>query len=460
MRKTTLGIIVLLLLLPAPARAAGPADIDDYLREAADRAGLPGISAVVTHGGQVIRATGAGHDSDGGAITADSPMRVASVSKSFTAAAVLTLVDEGRVALDQPVVTYLPEFRTTDPRTAKITVRHLLNQTSGLSDRTLDIPATQEAGDLAGYVAALRDGGLAAEPGTHWEYCNVNFDVAARLIEVVDGRDFPEAMRRRIFEPLGMHASGVGTAAPAGYNSIFGFWIPRTELRALRDGGSGGVVSTAADMGRWLISQTGHGPRILSPESLATLHQPWPGGDYAMGWAVEELDGREVLMHTGNLFTYNAIQAFDPVTGDGYAVMTNNSGLYEDTYDVLAGLDAITRGKRPEAGGGRLQVELGLAAVALTALALGVAGVIRSGRWARSARRARWWRTSLLLIPVTMLVAYPQGVSFLANGRTVTWPQLTYFAAPLTITLGVAAAAGLAVAVARIVRWRTVRSAR
>lgn len=460
MRRTTLGIVALLLLLPAPARAAEPMTIDGYLTDAASRAGLPGISAVVTHGDRIVRAVGTGHDSDGGAITADSPMRVASVSKSFTAAAVLTLVDEGRVALDQPVVRYLPEFRTADPRTGAITVRHLLNQTSGLSDRTLDIPATQRAADLTGYVAALRDGGLAAEPGTHWEYCNVNFDVAARLVEAVDGRDFPEAMRKRVFEPLGMHASGIGTAAPAGYNSIFGVWVPRTELRALRDGGSGGVVSTAADMGRWLVSQNGHGPQILSTESLATLHQPWPGGDYAMGWAVEELDGRTVLMHTGNLFTYNAIQAFDPVTGDGYAVMTNNSGLHEDTYDVLAGLDAIVHGKQPKPAGGRLRIEAGLGAIAITALALGIAGVIRSGRWARRHRRARWWRTSLVLLPVAVLVTYPQWVSVLANGRAVTWSQLTYFTAPLTITLGVAAAAGLAVGGARLAQWRKVGSAR
>ncbi|GAA1645957.1 serine hydrolase domain-containing protein [Actinoplanes couchii] len=459
MRKTLLAVLALALFVPGPAWAATPTTVDDYLRQARDATDLPGVSAVVTHGEEIVKATGSGHESTGAAVTADTPMRVASLSKSMTAAAVLTLVDEGRVALDQPVVTYLPEFRTTDPRTPRITVRHLLNQTSGLSDRTLDIPATQEATDLEGYLAALRDGELAAEPGTHWEYCNVNFDVAARLVEVVDGRDFAEAIRQRVFEPLGMHASAIGASASPGYNSVFGAWVSRSELRDLREGGSGGVVTTAADMGRWLISQTGRGPRILSPESLATLHQPWPGGDYAMGWGVEDLNGRKVLMHNGNLFTYSAIQAFDPATGDGYAVMTNSSALYEDTYDILVGLDAITRGKQPEpVGGGRQWTDLGLAVFTLVATGLGALGVIRSGRWARRERRARWWRASGLLLPVLVLVTYPQWVSFLANGRTVTWAQLTYFTAPLTIALGVAAAAALATAVARLIRWRAVRA--
>jgi CubicO group peptidase (beta-lactamase class C family) len=73
-----------------------------------------------------------------------------------------------------------------DPRAGAITVPQLLNQLSGLSDRTVEIRATQRASDLAGHVAALQPGGLASTPGTHWDYCNVNYDLAAPLVEVVD----------------------------------------------------------------------------------------------------------------------------------------------------------------------------------------------------------------------------------------------------------------------------------
>nr|WP_221382283.1 serine hydrolase domain-containing protein [Actinoplanes polyasparticus] len=459
MRKTLLAVLVLFLTIagPAPARAAEP-NFDGYLREAFESTGLPGMSAVVTRGDQVVHASGFGRDSDGRAVTADTPMRVASLSKSFTAAAVLTLVDEGRVALDQPVVTYLPDFRMADARAARITVRQLLNQTSGLSDRTVDIGATQRAADLAGYLGALRPGRLAHDPGSRGEYCNVNFDVAARLVEVVDGRGFGDALRERVFGPLGMSASSVGDEASPGFISVYGAWVARAELPGFR-GGAGGVVTTAADLGRWLISQNGRGPRVLTPGSLAVQHQPGSGTDYAMGWGREVVDGRTLLVHSGNLFTYTAVQAVDPATGYGYAVLTNSASLHDDMYNVMLGLVALGAGERPEAPGGeRQKLELGLALTALVAAGLGVLGVLRSERWARRrAGRSRWWTGIRLgggLLPVVLLATYPQGVSFLSNGRTVTWAQLTYFAAPLTITLAVAALAGLATAVARLVRLR------
>src|SRR5918993_39820 len=202
----------------------------------------PGLATIVTRGDAVIRLDVEGHDSTGTSITPDTPMRVASITKSFTAAAVLTLVDEGRVALDQPLVTYVPDFRMADVRADAITARHLLNQTSGLADYTVDIRATQRAPDLAAYVAALRHGALAAAPGTRYAYCNVNYDLAARLIEVVDGRPFAEAMRARVFAPLGMSNSAIGTTPTDGYISLFGWWMARHELAGFR-GGAGGAVT-------------------------------------------------------------------------------------------------------------------------------------------------------------------------------------------------------------------------
>jgi hypothetical protein len=331
-----------------------------------------------------------------------------------------------------------------------VTVRQLLNQTSGFSDRTLPIGATQRAADLAGYVAALRPGRLAADPGARYEYCNVNYDVAARLVEAVDGRAFGDAMRSRVFEPLGMAGSSIGGRPSDGYNSIFGTWVSRAELPGFRNGGAGGLVTSANDMGRWLMSQTGHGPQVLSAGSRATMQAPSAVGDYAMGWGHE--DG--LLVHSGNLFTYTAVEAVDPATGYGYAVLTNSASLYDEPYDVMLGLVALSKGQEPSPAGGRGQMwELGLGLVALAAVALGTLGVLRAPRW----RGRAWWRLIPVLIPVAVLATYPQWVSFLTNGRAVTWPQMTYFAAPLTITLGVAALAALVTLAARL-RW--VRSGR
>ncbi|MBT2234372.1 serine hydrolase [Nonomuraea sp. NEAU-A123] len=438
-----------------------PAAIDAYLGKVMDATGLPGISVVVTHNDQVIHAAGYGQGSDGKPVTADTPMRVASLSKSFTAMAVLTLVDAGKIQLDKPVAQQLPGFHMADPRATTITVRQLLDQTSGLSDTTLDINALEETTSLAQYVDRLKTGTLATDPGTHWAYCNVNYDLAARLVEVAGGQSFDDYLKQHVFAPLGMTHSALRQEAvrPSdGYNSVFGAWVARPELPGFLDGsGSGGVITTAADMGAWLVTQNGKGKQLVTPQSLRTMHTPSKIGDYAMGWS---LDGdTKLLVHSGNLFTYTAVEAISPETGYGFAVMTNSAALTDETYAVATGLLAMAEGRTPELpGGGRQTSELVLGLIGLAAAGLGIMGVRRSGRWAARRAGRPGWRIALrmvpVLLPVAVLAAYPDLISFISNGRTVTWAQLTYFAVPITITLTFAALAGVATTVMRLVRLR------
>jgi CubicO group peptidase (beta-lactamase class C family) len=403
--------------------------------------GPPGLATVVTRGDEVVRLEANGHDSTGAPLTPDTPVRVASITKSFTAAAVLTLVDEGRVLLDEPLVTYVPDFRMADERAAAITVRHLLNQTSGLADFTVDIAATHRAPDLAAYVATLGTATLAAAPGTRYRYCNVNYELAARLVEVVDGRPFAEAIRARVFTPLGMNDTTIGTTPADGYISLFGWWIARSELPGFR-GGAGGAVTTARDMGRWLISQSGHGA-LLSSSSLRAMHTPGPAArNYAMGWGPLEVAGRMLLVHSGNLFTYTAVQAIDSASGEGWAVMTNSASLTDPAYDTLLALVGNTEVSHS----GRMLVEAGLAAAALLSVLLAAIGIRRAHRVRRP------WRLLPPLIPVVVFATIPQWVSILVNGRTVTWAQMTYFPASLTMTLAVLALAGMVTFLARL-RW-------
>jgi hypothetical protein len=214
-------------------------------------------------------------------------------------------------------------------------------------------------------------------------------------------------------------------------------------------------------MGRWLITQTGNGPRLVSPDGLRAMHTPSTVDDYAMGWIPQAgPDGVAELVHPGNLFTYSAVQAVVPDTGHGFAVLANSASLHDDTYEILTGLIALSRGREPEpAGAGRQRFELVLGLIAVAAGALGVLGVRRSARWARRRAGSPPWRAASRLVPplvpAALFAACPDLLSFLMNGRTVTWAQLTYFPLPLTITLLVAALAGVATAVARLVRLRT-----
>ncbi|MEU3009650.1 serine hydrolase domain-containing protein [Nocardia asteroides] len=444
-------------------------DFDDYLARSLNSTGLPGLSAVITRHRDIVHAAGYGRDATGASITARTPMRIASLTKAFTATAVMMLVEDGAIELDRPVREQLPGFRTADARADRITVRQLLNQTSGFADRTVDIRASESADSLEHYTATLRTARLAAEPGTRWAYTNVNYNLAARLVEVASGQDFGEFLRQRIFGPLGMPDSTLGddTITPTdGFNSLFGHWTARAELRGfLDDSGSGGVVTSAADLGRWLIAQSGTGPQLVSADSLALMHAPTPVRDYGMGWGLDTEHGAPLLTHSGNLFTYTSAAALDPTTGYGFAVMTNSAALHDDTYAILTGLVALGRGERPgPLVDARLRIEAGLAVVMAGALGLGLAGVVRSRRWAARVVAGRWWWIALrcvpAAVPIVLFAACPAAISALMNGRTVTWAQLTYFPAPLTTALLTCALAGAATLSARLSRLRSLSSGR
>ncbi|NUQ90146.1 MAG: beta-lactamase family protein [Glycomyces artemisiae] len=451
---------------PAHAETApDPEAYDAYLTDLVEATDVPGLSAVVTRGGETVFAAGYGEDSNGDPVTEHTPMRVASVSKSFTAMAVMILVEEGAVDLDAPVADQLPGFEMADARAGEVTVRQLLDQTSGFSDTSIDVVELEDATSLEDYVSRLADDSLAADPGTDWAYCNANLNVAARLVEVASGQSFADFMRERVFTPLGMEDSATrdeDVMPGLGYNSLYGVWIPREEAPGfLDDSGSGGVITSAADMGKWLISQNGEGTQLVSAAGLDAMHTASDVQDYGMGWSVEA-DG--TLAHSGNLMTYNAVEWINPETGYGIAVMSTGAGLSDVTWSAMEGLAAITEGGTPAEPSSSGQVyDLVLLLATLAAIGLGVLGVVRSRRWAGKRAGRKAWRTALrmvpVLVPAVVFAGFPAGVSFISGGRTIPWNQMFYFALPLTLTLLAAAVAGIAVAVARAVRLKSVVSA-
>ncbi|MFG1869565.1 serine hydrolase domain-containing protein [Micromonospora arborensis] len=465
----TVGLVA--LVTPGPAFAKDGLDlaaVERLVTDFADQGGYPGIAIAITKGDQVVHVGGYGHDSSGAAVTATTPMPVASVSKSFTALAVMQLVEAGKVTLDAPVRDYLPDFRIAAPQGARITVRQLLNQTSGITDRTFPEKSLPQPDSLAGAVVRAHAATLAVQPGTKHFYTNTNYHLAARLVEVVAGEPFAQYLRRQVLEPLGMRASTTIDLTPrdlpdnvrAGHIYAYGAAIALSESTRFVNG-SDGIITTAQDMAQWLIVQNNggkaaNGTRLVSPASIKAMHTSSdPRWTYGMGWDTDQ-EGR--VRHNGVWFTYTASQLLLS-SGYGIAVIGNSGiGLGNEGTDQLAdGLASLLEGAKPSGAAPiRLVIDLILGGLTVVSLFLGVRNLRRTQVWANRLVTRPVWRLALRLlprlVPLALLVTLPDLLGLLyGGGRDVTYVQLGYYSVALVTWTAVAVAMNLGVLGARTV---------
>lgn len=479
------GVVGVMLLTSGPALAqisgnAGTAvtiqaaEINRFLAENLRHTRLPGVAvAVVNKDGSTYFAA-AGATSAGGPVDRDTPFRVASVSKSFTAFAVMLLVDRGLIDLDTPVTDYLSDFSPADDRAKAITVRHLLTHTSGMADTGFAEMSRPQPASLAEAVTRLDSARLVAPPGAQWNYHNPNYHVLARLVEVVSGRDFAAFLKEEIFRPAGMnHTSSVSRStdpAPGlgkGYAPVYGVMVAR-DIPDHFIAGSGGVVSTTGDMARWLSMQlndgvTREGLRLISSASLELAqNQSLPSaGVGGFGWgASTHPDLGRKIDHGGVLFTYSSQQMLYPDRDIAVIVLFNSvttGGAEQGSF--ISGVEAILTGQTPVFGRPiGLFIDLVLAMVSAASALIGVFNIRRASRW------AAWWsnRSPVLTgarlivgaLPVALLAGLPFGIGFLFGGRDVTWETLVFawpalfalFAVPAVFSIFTLGARGNALA--------------
>lgn len=281
--------------------------VDDFLREQMAEMGLPGAAVVVIDDGELVHSAAFGRAEDSGRrMTADTPVLLASTTKSLTAIAVMQQVEAGRLRLDEPVRTYLPWFTLKDSRSSAITVRHLLTQSSGMASKD-----TAFEGSFAQGPEALKDGvrdlsssPLAGTPGEAFGYANANFNILGLLVQTVTGQHFGEYVTEQVFGPLGMdhshptRATARADGAAFGYSRWFGAFWQQTEVPGPTTGmPSSTMYASANDLGRELLMLLNEGSfkgrRILQPDSVRTMLTPAVRIDaskmYAMGWFTRPL---------------------------------------------------------------------------------------------------------------------------------------------------------------------------
>jgi CubicO group peptidase (beta-lactamase class C family) len=473
LRLLSVALVVLATTAPADADASEPSAptgaVDQFVQGWMAANGVPGLAVAVTRDTHIVHLQGYGDAGNGHPVTPDTQFRVASLSKSFTALAVLQLVEAGRVNLDAPVTAYLPKFAVADrAETAKITVRMLLNQTSGMADAGFPEMTLPQPTAIADRVASLRAAELVSEPGTAFHYFNPNYAVLARLVEVVSGRPFSAYLRSHVLDPLAMTrttsvvtAGQAPSAAPAlarGHILAFGVPMAREELDGYL-GGSGGVISTARDMASWLIVQhqggAFQGRSLLGSRAIELSHTPPPGIDtsYAMGWS-RQPGSPPVIEHDGVLSTFHAQQALLPDGRYGIVVLANAYSGLIDFGGLLRGLTAlITADGAPSEGFGARRIGIALIGVAALIVAIGAWRLWRLRGWAER-QAGRPWRAALGVAGPFTLAAMTLLVPTLVarfSGRVFSWPVLFLAVPDLLGCLGLAAAMGAALGSARAI---------
>lgn len=431
------------------------ARMDAYLAANFPRAGAPGLAVAVVDadGVRYLRTFGDCPD-------ADAPFIVGSLSKSFTAAAVMQLVEQGAVDLDAPASRYAPGYDVPD----EVTVRSLLNQTSGFG--AYDSLAEAADGELGETFGAF-------------SYANANYDLLGRVVEGASGEDYACYLDEHVLEPLGMAST---TADPAraealgmvpGHRDWFGLPVADGFRHAQGDGAWGGpasgyVASSVRDMASYLRMYLnggmGDGARVLSADSVRRMfldRVPDPEGDtyYGMGWTSFSWDdGELVLSHDGQVENYTASMCLLPERGIGIVALSDandNAGGNIRFFDLVGGVVSVAIGGTGQpmddawTWAWRQRVDVLYA----SALLLAVSPLLLTGRWRRRLSaacrggvapivRARSLRM-LLVRGVLLHVALPACILALPFVWGVPWRDLLTFSPDVSTVL--LASAGLLV---------------
>jgi CubicO group peptidase (beta-lactamase class C family) len=408
--------------------------LDAYLEQQMRLLNIPGVSLAVVEGDQVTHLRSFGKARPGGeAPSAQTPFLIGSLTKSFTALAVMQLVEAGKIELDVPVQRYLPWFRVADPQaSAQITVRHLLNHTSGLPTSSGWAPLADfdaRPGACERQARALATLKLAHLPGATHAYSNANYNLLGLIIEAASGEPYEAYVKSHLFAPLDMRHSYTAQAEAKQDGLAVGhqywFWRPFAVPNLATPRGSlpsGQIISSAEDMAHYLIAHLNEGrygdAQLLSPEGIAELHHgsaPVYFGDklisqYGMGWYEEQRDQVKIVWHAGTVPDFASFMALLPAHKKGIVLLINVDHFMMNpvTTELGMGAVALLAGQRITPGlvGIRFSRIIPWVMRALLLLPLlqvaGVAITLRQlGRWRQAPpQRPDWGRHLLLpLIP-------------------------------------------------------------
>ena len=336
--------LVVVLMLPAPTLRGQSSDagferVSALVAEKMKEHQVPGVSLGIVRNGTVMtRAFGVTNLDHPLPVTDDTVFQIGSITKTFTGTAIMRLVEQGRVRLDAPVRTYIPNFAVRDPAaTSQATVMDLLTHMGGWEGDVFD--DTGEGADaVSSYVARLQDVEQVAPLGTVWSYNNAGFIVAGRIVEAVTGKSYEAALQELVTEPIGLKSTYITPADvmtlrfAVGHNSSpGGVKVARPWPIGRYAHSAGGVISTAGDLLTYAQFHMGAGAAgVLSDDTrrrmqAAVLKKQGTDEEMAVTWHISHGGGVRRVGHGGATVGQQAILTMVPDRQFAVVVLTNSS---------------------------------------------------------------------------------------------------------------------------------------
>lgn len=385
MKKQNCIVITILVILIVPIIAGTQlvsgqnseplsSHIDQYIQEQMAQKNIVGMSVVIVQEEEITYLKGFGSASleKHTMVTPRTIFDLASCSKSFTAMAVLLLWNEGLIDLDKPLKYYIPEFSMEDEEiSAQITVKQLLNQTSGIPGnihepvafQCKDDPQDKNAFEIL--IEAMKNIRTNRPPGSSFEYTNLNYSLLGALVEKVSGKCFEDFMEERIFTPLGMTNSTTKPDVAAsldradGHQMVLGKIISRNIPVYRSAVPAGWVMSSGEDMAKWMIINLNDGmldgQQIIPARVIEEMEKPdinlikdGEEASYSMGWFIDkDKDGETVIWHGGDTPNFLSEMIILPDRHLGIAMLVN-SQTSKDAHSVALGIASMLMGSELE----------------------------------------------------------------------------------------------------------------
>lgn len=349
------GIYILMPYQSEYLNSSSYSDINTYIISKMAELRIPGASLGIVKG-EEIYVTGYGSaDSSGRPVTAETPFLLGSTTKSLTSVAIMQLAEQGSISLDEKVITYLPEFQFKNRKESnQITVRQLLNQTSGIIGSTGGSDFLDDDSSRKDFIEKLSKDKLSDSPGDNFVYAEANYIILGEIISAVSGQSYESYIEEHLFKPLDMEHSYTNKTAASkdglasGHITWFGYPIETDLPYPMQYSSASALYSSAEDLTHYislyLNKGTYHGQSILSPNSIEEIIKPSVslyhpvGYSYGMGWFVNN----DLVMHNGSPTNYYSILLIEPESKVGVVFLVNANNrlitgeyIMQLTYDIM-----------------------------------------------------------------------------------------------------------------------------